>query len=211
MKVLRAVPGLVAALALAGCGGADDARPAPSAPTVPVIQPGTPGGPNSMVSTPPPTPAIDPDDVTFLGDMMVHHSQALQMAGWARTKASNRSVKAIAERIRVGQQPEINAMRVMLTQWGKPAPDLAHAEHTDHSGMPGMATPAQLTALERSRGTAFDRMFLQLMVRHHQGAVTMSRAQARTGQDLRTLELAQEIGVTQTKEIATMQNLRRSL
>jgi uncharacterized protein (DUF305 family) len=211
VKVLPAVPGLVAVLVLAGCTVGDQTQPEPSTPTVPVIQPGTPGGENSTVSTGPTTPAVDPDDVTFLGDMMVHHSQALRMAGWAQTKAANRSVKAIAERIRVGQQPEINAMRTMLTQWGKPAPDLTHTEHSDHSGMPGMARPEQLAALERTSGTAFDRMFLQLMIRHHQGAVTMSLAQARTGQDLRTLELAQEIGVTQTKEIATMLNLRRSL
>jgi uncharacterized protein (DUF305 family) len=76
---------------------------------------------------------------------------------------------------------------------------------------PGMATPAQLTALQRSSGTAYNWNFLTLMVRHHAGAVTMSRTVSRTGNNLRILELAQEIGVTQTKEITTMQKLLRSL
>ena len=121
------------------------------------------------------------------------------------------SVRALAERIRVGQQPEIDAMRAMLTAWGESAPDLTHAQHENHTGMPGMASPAELTALERTTGTSFDTMFLRLMIRHHQGAVTMSRTLADTGQDLRTGDLAQEIAVTQIKEIATMRKLQSML
>ena len=153
----------------------------------------------------------DPDDVAFLRDMMVHHSQAIVMAEWARTRARNSSVRALAERIRVGQQPEIDAMRAMLTGWGESAPDLTHAQHEDHAGMPGMASPAELTALDRSTGSSFDRMFLRLMIRHHQGAVTMSRTLADTGEDLRTGDLAQGIAVTQIKEIATMRKLQGML
>ena len=74
-----------------------------------------------------------------------------------------------------------------------------------------MASPAELAALERSTGTAFDRMFLRLMIRHHHGAVTMSRTLADTGQDLRTGDVAQEIAVTQIKEIATMRKLQGKL
>jgi len=168
--------------------------------------------PAPAVVTPAAPPARpDPDDVAFLRDMMVHHSQAIVMAGWARTRARNPSVRALAERIRVGQQPEIDAMRAMITGWGESAPDLAHAQHEDHSAMPGMASPVELTALEGSTGTSFDAMFLRLMIRHHQGAVTMSRSLADTGQDLRTGDLAQEIAITQLKEIATMQKLQGRL
>lgn len=133
------------------------------------------------------------------------------MAGWARTRARDTAVRALAERIRVGQQPEIEAMSAMLTGWGETPPDLTHAEHEQHTGMPGMATPAELTALSRTTGAAFDRMFLRLMIRHHQGAVTMSKALAITGQDPRAAELAQEIGIGQTKEIAIMQRLQGRL
>jgi uncharacterized protein (DUF305 family) len=188
---LLAVGLIVTSAVLAGCDGSSAAP--------------------SVVSTPAPSVRSDPDDVAFLRDMMVHHSQAIVMADWARTRARNPSVRALAERIRVGQQPEIDAMRAMLTGWGAPAPDLTHARHEDHTGMPGMASPAELTALERSTGTPFDKMFLRLMIRHHLGAVTMSRAVADTGQDLRTGELAQEIGITQIKEIATMRKLQSML
>lgn len=175
--------------------GCDSSSPAPAG-----------GGPSAASGVRP-----DPDDVAFLRDMMVHHSQAIVMAEWARTRARNPSVRALAERIRVGQQPEIDAMRAMLTGWGEPAPDLTHTQHENHSGMPGMASPAELATLERSTGTAFDRMFLRLMIRHHQGAVTMSRTLADTGRDLRTGDLAEELAVTQIKEIATMHRLQGML
>jgi uncharacterized protein (DUF305 family) len=191
-RQLLAVGLIVTIAVLTGCDGSS---PAPAVATPTAVQSVRP----------------DPDDVAFLRDMMVHHSQAIVMAEWARTRARNPSVRALAERIRVGQQPEIDAMRVMLTGWGQPAPDLAHAQHEDHTGMPGMASPAELTDLERSTGTSFDRMFLRLMIRHHQGAVTMSRTLADTGQDLRTGDLAQEIAVTQIKEIATMRKLQGML
>jgi uncharacterized protein (DUF305 family) len=188
---LLAVSLIVTIAVLTGCDGSSPA-PAVVSPSASSVRP-------------------DPSDVAFLRDMMVHHAQAIVMAEWARTRARNPSVRALAERIRVGQQPEIDAMRAMLTGWGQPAPDLTHAQHEDHTGMPGMASPAELTALERSTGTSFDKMFLRLMIRHHQGAVTMSRKLADTGQDLRTGDLAQEIAVTQIKEIATMRKLQGML
>lgn len=173
---------------------------------VPVVRPGSPGGP-TVTGTPPPA-APNAADTAFVRDMMVHHTQAILMAGWARSRARDTAVRALAERIRVGQQPEIDAMSAMLTGWGETPPDLTHAEH-EHAGMPGMATPAELAALQKLRGTAFDKLFLRLMIRHHQGAVTMSRALA--GQDPRAADLAQEIGVGQTKEIAIMQRLQGTL
>ncbi len=188
--------GLIVTLAATGCS--DD---------TPVVRPGSPGGP-TVTGTPPPA-GPTAADTAFVRDMMVHHTQAILMAGWARTRARDIAVRALAERIRVGQQPEIEAMGAMLTGWGETPPDLTHAEHENHSGMPGMATPVELAALRRASGTAFDKLFLRLMIRHHQGAVTMSRGLA--GQDPRTADLAQEIGVGQTKEIAIMQRLQGSL
>ncbi|GAA0581831.1 DUF305 domain-containing protein [Kribbella sandramycini] len=181
-------------------------------PSAPIIVPGTPGGPNRTVTAVPTSQAtVDPDDVKFLRDMMVHHQQAVQMTELARTRATNASVKSLAERIRVGQKPEINAMRVLLTERGQQPPDLSQSHHADHVGMPGMASPAQLADLEKASGAAFDKLFLELMIKHHEGAVAMGYTAVESGSDLRVNELAQEVNITQTKEILTMRKLQTQL
>ncbi|TDD27079.1 DUF305 domain-containing protein [Kribbella turkmenica] len=211
MGIRRSAVAVALVVVLAGCSTTEpDAKPAPSQP--PVIVPGTPGGPNRTVpALPSQAAAPDADDVTFLADMMVHHTQALLMAGHAPAAAENPKVKGLAERIRVGQKPEIEAMRQMLVARGQTPPDLTHVDHMDHSGMPGMATHDELATLARARGTAFDQLFLSLMIKHHQGAVTMSRTVIDKGTDPQVGELAQDVGVTQTKEIATMRQLQKEL
>lgn len=196
---------LLAAVALSGCT-TDDPVGTPT--SAPVVQPGTPGGPNrTLSSVPATTAAVDPDDVTFLRDMMVHHQQAVLMSSLAPQRVRDAAVGRLAERIRVGQPAEIDAMRDMLVERGAQPPDLSHVQHTDHTAMAGMASPAQLAALRHARGQAFDRLFLQLMIRHHQGAVTMVKTVAEKGSDIRVQEVASDIAVTQTKEIATMRQL----
>ncbi|ADB29803.1 protein of unknown function DUF305 [Kribbella flavida DSM 17836] len=198
---------------LVGCRSSapQTAAPAP-APSVPVIVPGTPGGPNRTLATLPSSAVtVDPDDLTFLADMMIHHSQALVMAERAKTAAADQRVRSLAERIRVGQKPEIEAMRQLLTERGGTPPPLEHVEHTDHGDMPGMATPAELARLLQATGKAFDTQFLTLMIKHHEGAVAMSGRVIEHGSDLRVGELAQDVGVTQTKEIATMRTLLKEL
>jgi uncharacterized protein (DUF305 family) len=205
LKLLAAV----AMLGIAGCSSSPDAAPTPS---VPVIVPGTPGGPNQTLTALPTTATTaDPDDVVFLKDMMVHHTQAVQLTALAAGSAVNPKVRALADRIRAGQQPEIEAMRQLLTARGETPPALEHVQHLDHSDMPGMATPAQLASLQQATGKAFDTLFLQLMIKHHEGAVTMSGLQLENGSDLRVSELAQDVTVTQTKEIATMRQLQKEL
>ncbi|MFG1818820.1 DUF305 domain-containing protein [Kribbella sp. NPDC049174] len=211
MGIRRSVVAAALVAVLAGCSTTERAAE-PPATQAPVIVPGTPGGPNQTLSAPPSrTSGVDPDDVAFLADMMVHHTQALRMAGYAATSAENAKVKALAERIRVGQQPEIEAMRQMLVARAQTPPDLTHVDHMDHSDMPGMATHDELTTLEKTRGKAFDQLFLSLMIKHHQGAVTMSGTVIDKGTDPQIGELAQEVGVTQTKEIATMRQLQKGL
>jgi uncharacterized protein (DUF305 family) len=206
------IAAVLVAVTITGCSSdpKPQAAPAPTGP--PVIVPGTPGGPNKTMTALPSTQrTVDPDDVSFLSDMMIHHTQALQMADWAGTSAANARVKAMAERIRVGQKPEIESMRQLLTAAGQTPPDLEHVEHMDHSKMPGMATPAELTTLQKVRGKAFDELFLSLMIKHHEGAVTMSGEEIENGSEIRVGELAQEVSVTQTKEIATMKQLLKEL
>jgi uncharacterized protein (DUF305 family) len=211
VRISRAGAAAALVAVVAGCSTTERAAEPPAS-QPPVIVPGTPGGPNQTLSAVPNQASkVDPDDVTFLADMMVHHTQALRMAGFAKTSAENAKVKSLAERIRVGQQPEIEAMRQLLTARGQTPPDLTHVDHMDHSTMPGMATPDELTTLEKARGKAFDHLFLTLMIKHHQGAVTMSGAVIDKGTDPQIGELAQDVGVTQTKEIATMRQLQKGL
>ena len=208
----RAIAVALIAVTIAGCSSDPKPQAAPTPTGPPVIVPGTPGGPNRTVSALPSTQStVDPDDTKFLSDMMIHHTQALQMADWAGTSAANARVKALAERIRVGQKPEIESMRQLLTAAGQTPPDLEHVEHMDHSKMPGMATQAELTTLQKARGKAFDELFLNLMIKHHEGAVTMSGEQLENGSEIRVGELAQEVTATQTKEIATMKQLLKEI
>lgn len=173
----------------------------------PVLAPGAPGEPNSTLTATPATPDVQQGDLTFLADMVVHHAQAVQMAELVPERAASDDVRRLAERILAGQQPEIDAMSAMISERGGEVPSLEHHEHMDHSAMAGMATPAQLEALEAATGAGFDRQFLTLMIRHHEGALEMVDQLLRGSTDIRIEELATEIGVTQTKEIATMRAL----
>jgi uncharacterized protein (DUF305 family) len=208
----RTIAVLLLALPIAGCSSDPDPQVAPTPSGPPVIVPGTPGGPNKTVSELPKVEqTVDPDDTGFLSDMMIHHTQALQMAAWAPASAANPRVKALAERIRVGQKPEIESMRQLLTAAGQTPPDLEHVQHEDHSKMPGMATHDELTTLEQARGKAFDQLFLNLMIKHHEGAVSMSVKQFENGSEIRVSEMAQEVSATQSKEISTMKQLLKEL
>jgi uncharacterized protein (DUF305 family) len=204
MMVRRVVCGLTAALAmfgLAACTSGDDKPDAP-----PVIAPGGPGEPAKTLppGQRPSGGVAQPNsaDVTFISHMVVHHQQALDMAALAPSRAANASVKAIASRIGDSQRVEIDALNAWLKQHGA-----EHAAHGDMGPMPGMATPAQLDQLRAASGPAFDALFLQLMITHHQGALTMSHEVQNKGGDQRVQDLADEIISVQAGEINRMQDL----
>jgi len=119
-------------------------------------------------------------DVDFMSGMIPHHAQALIMAGWAPTHAARQDVKVLCERILVGQRDEIEFMRNWLRDRGEPVPDPTSTKHrmkmngVEHDMlMPGMLTQDEMDQLEKARGSEWDRLFLQGMIRHHQGAVKM--------------------------------------
>jgi len=117
-------------------------------------------------------------DVHFMAGMIGHHAQAVLMAGWAPTHAAGAPVRALCERIVVGQRDEIALMQRWLGERHEPVPEADAAHYAmpgmDHSMlMPGMLTAEQLAQLDRARGPEFDRLFLTLMIQHHQGAITM--------------------------------------
>ncbi|PWJ54904.1 Uncharacterized conserved protein, DUF305 family [Quadrisphaera granulorum] len=149
-------------------------------------------------------------DVSFARDMVVHHEGALTMAELATQRASTPEVKALAERIMAAQQPEIDLMQGWLTAWGADP----SSQHSGHSGMDmdSMGMSADDTAaLQAATGTAFDRLFLQQMTVHHEGAVTMARQELAEGTDAEAKALAQRIEADQTAEIAEMAALLAQL
>nr|WP_291891434.1 DUF305 domain-containing protein [Maricaulis sp.] len=157
---------------VAGAGFAQDA---------PIVQPGAPGEANRQLSA---EEAVEiaanrysDDDVRFMQGMILHHFQAVQMAALVGERTSTQSLVDIASRIDISQEDEIAFMQSWLRERSEDAPDPANDPHAMHHGghhnMSGMASPAQMVALEAASGTAFDRMFLELMIAHHDGAVDM--------------------------------------
>lgn len=144
-------------------------------------------------------------DVTFAQGMIPHHQQALEMAELAATRAADPEVSALAQQIRRGQSPEIATMRSWLAAWGQPtaAPD----HDGEHARMAGMLTDAQLTGLRGASGKQFDRMFCELMIVHHEGALAMARDLIVEGASPRAKQLAHQIADAQQAEIAKMKAL----
>jgi uncharacterized protein (DUF305 family) len=184
-----------------------------------VIQPGRPGEeastgtPGEPVEQPPPNHS----DIAFMQMMVPHHAQALEMAKLARLHAVDPAVRRMAARIRAAQGPEILTMSAWLERQNVevPQPDddpreFDHAQH-GHDGMMGMLSEAEMTALENARGARFDRLFLRAMIRHHRGAVGMAETVSAEGADVLVSELAADVHVTQTSEIARMRQLLSQL
>ncbi|GGK58422.1 lipoprotein [Planomonospora parontospora subsp. parontospora] len=200
---------LAAALSLTACSAGSEPPPRASGPTVPIIVPGRPGedartvGP-AEAATLVPTPTANAADVKYVQDMIVHHRQALDMADLAPARARSVPLKGLASRIADSQGPEIQFMTSWLQQQGQRVPD----HHTGHDGMPGMAAPEQLEALRAASGQDFDRLFLDLMIAHHRGAITMSEQVLGAGSHIKIEELANEVSVTQGAEIRRMLEMR---
>jgi uncharacterized protein (DUF305 family) len=117
-------------------------------------------------------------DVQFMSGMIGHHAQAVLMASWAPTHGASAAVRALCERIVVGQTDEIGLMQRWLRERHETVPAADARGHMmagmDHPMlMPGMLTPEQMSALDRARGTEFDRQFLLGMIMHHEGAIIM--------------------------------------
>jgi len=181
--------------------------PRPTGSPIPVIVPGRPGESASVVPadkiTAPDRTRYNSLDVTFVRMMIPHHEQALELAALAPSRVRDPQVRAIAERIRVAQGPEISVLRAWLAERGEA--DRPGGGH-DHATMPGMASPQALSALAGADGAAFDRMFVDLMSAHHQGAIDMCLQVLRGGADERLQKLATDIAAEQRIEISRMRD-----
>jgi uncharacterized protein (DUF305 family) len=151
-------------------------------------------------------PEFNDQDVTFATDMIGHHRQAIEMAGLASERQAGPEVAALAKRIEEAQQPEIDTMAGWLEDWGKPVPAENPMEHGGHA-MPGMMSGDQLEDLGKASGRAFDRLFLEMMIEHHEGAIEMAEKERASGANPDAKALADRVIADQTAEIAEMRKL----
>ncbi|MFJ8733456.1 DUF305 domain-containing protein [Streptomyces bauhiniae] len=210
-SLITALLAATAALAVGGCsgsGGSGDSGAKSAAQNGPsVIAPGKPGEANRTMSAEDAAEQREDDnspnaaDRSYAHMMIAHHTQALRMTELAPKRAESTQVKRIAERISAAQGPEINSMKGWLATYGKGG--TAH----DHGTMPGMATGAQLTELRAAKGKAFDRLFLKLMIAHHQGAITMATDVKAQGNNIQIEEMADDVIAQQTSEIVRMRDM----
>ena len=144
---------------------------------VPILQPGAPGNPTKELDPETAIAIADSSytaaDVEFLQGMIVHHYQAFLMSEMAPSRTNNQTILDLAGRIDASQIDEIDFMENWLAERGKSIPDPTLMGHSHHHKMMGMATPEQMNKLEASNSTDFDRLYLNLMIRHHDGAIDM--------------------------------------
>jgi uncharacterized protein (DUF305 family) len=210
----------VAAAVALGLGGfvafrLTDGSPERS-PSARVVQPGAPGQPgrtlsNEELSSLAP-PRFTVADTLFMQRMILHHGQALEMTALVKGRNASRDLPPLAGRIEVSQRDEIAQMRRWLAERGQPAPG-SPGSHAEHGDMPGMLTPAELGRLGQARGAAFDRLFLEFMIRHHQGALTMVQELYAAGGGLESASdrFAREVNADQNIEISRMRELLAKL
>jgi uncharacterized protein (DUF305 family) len=198
--------GLAAAVVVAACAGATaGSGGAPRPVLTPAAQAAADSG----------RPAYTAADVHFMSGMIGHHAQAVLMAGWAPSHGASPAVRALCERIVVGQRDEIGLMQRWLRERRQPVPE-GDASHDMMSGMdhsklmPGMLTAEQLAQLDAARGPEFDRLFLTFMIQHHEGAITMvEQLFGATGaaQDDNVFKFASDVHVDQITEIDFMSKM----
>ncbi|GAA1017520.1 hypothetical protein Aple_032020 [Acrocarpospora pleiomorpha] len=191
---LTVAAGAGAVVLLAACGGDDSVSG----------QDMTGGTPAAAAAGAQPGASFNDADVMFAQMMIPHHQQAVEMAELAETRAGDAEVRDLAAKIKAAQDPEIVMLRGRLTAWGEPeAPEGGHSGHS----MPGMMPEDDMKKLEASTGAEFDRLFSQLMIVHHNGAIEMARTEQAQGADPEAKALARTIGTAQRAEVERMQKI----
>jgi uncharacterized protein (DUF305 family) len=182
-----------------------------------IVQPGAPGqagrtlSPEELAKLSP--PAHNGADTAFMQRMIPHHAQALEMTALVEGRSQSADVPLLAERIEISQRDEIAQMQRWLTDRGLAVPT-PHANHPGHDTlMPGMLNDHQLAQLEQARGAEFDRLFLQLMIRHHEGALVMVQELYASGGGLEPASdrFAREVNADQNIEINRMRDILAKL
>ena len=182
---------------------------------VPIVQPGAPGQPGRTLSSAEASNLVSlrftDADVKFMQGMIAHHAQAVEMSALVAERAQRDAITTIAQRISLSQEDEIAMMEQWLESRNQPLtlPAGGHGMHDDmHSEMmPGMISEADMSRLASLSGAEFDSLFLELMIRHHEGALTMVEDlldQPGSAQDSVLFEFTSEVTADQTSEIERM-------
>jgi len=202
---------VVAAFATATAGPKGKGPKGPKGPKPPVEEPTTPP-PTEDPTTPPEPEDLDADDVQFVRMMIPHHHQAILMSELAPGRASDPGVAALAERILFEQGVEINTMQFWQQVQGLAItdPSTAYEGMLDNPmmlEMMGMASRAEMEQLAASSGAAYDRLFLELMIPHHEGAVRMLVNLATNGSDQFLAALGNDMMTAQSVQIWQMEQM----
>ena len=206
---LRRIAALVLALVAGSCG---------IAPSPPIVQPGAPGEAARVITV---DKAVDLSrvqhtaaDARFMQGMIGHHAQALEMTALLASRTESESMRKLALRIQLSQADEIQMMQRWLEARGLQAPN-EHAHHTHGATlMPGMLTPEEMERLAGASGAAFDRLFLDFMIKHHEGALIMVKELFSTpaaGQESEIFAFASDVDADQRMEIDRMRGMLREL
>lgn len=197
-KTIAVAAATAAALTVAGCSSNTSA-----APTSTSSMPGMDHGSTSASAAPNVTRTDFNDaDVMFLQMMYPHHAQAIDMSKLVADRSQDQEVITLAQNIEKAQGPEMTKMTDLLQSVGKPAPS---AESSGH--MTGVMSTEQMTSLEALSGAAFDRMWLQMMIDHHEGAIDMSNTELQDGINPDAKKMAQAIIANQQAEITQMRGM----
>ncbi len=188
-----------------------------------IVQPGAPGTSNKTLSKDMATASEAPRapskaDVEFMQGMIMHHSQAVEMAELLKTRTKDPAIMELGKKIDVSQSDEMRWMKQWLTDRGFPISMMSGMDMKgDMKGMdmsmpmmPGMLTPAQMDTLRKSSGPKFDHLFLTGMIQHHGGALLMVKdlfANSGAGQDPQLFDFASDVDNTQQAEIDIMRHM----
>lgn len=198
---------------------AQGATPPPPAQGAAIVQPGAPGSASKILAAAPPMAksTYTAADTTFMQGMIHHHAQAIEMVELLKTRTSRRDMQLLGKKIEVSQNDEMKMMRNWLKDRGEEVPmDHGHGQMMMMGSgemmapMPGMLTERQMTALAAAKGPAFDKLFLEGMIQHHEGALTMVDALFATpgaGQESIIFDFATHVDADQRMDISRMRGM----
>lgn len=197
-------------------------------PSSAVLKPENPGdevdplSPEDIAEAQVPDDQWNDADAEFMTMMVLHHAQAMEMTDLVPARSDSEQLRTFSERMHLAQRGEIGYMTDWLEERELTVPEEARAVEDgeipstgshDHgeAHMPGMLTEEEITALTQAEGEDFDRLFLEGMIKHHEGALEMSAGVHVTGEDLLTQELAGHIASDQHAEIMRLEDLLAEL
>jgi uncharacterized protein (DUF305 family) len=177
----------------------------------PIVQPGAPGQPSRVITAAAAADVSKVDyidtDIKFMQGMIGHHAQAIEMVTFIPTHTHRREMVLLGQRIDISQNDEIKMMQEWLRARGQQVPALNAMHAHGATIMPGMLTEEEMARLARANGDEFDRLFLEGMIKHHEGAITMVKelfATPGAGQDVSVFSFANDVDIDQRMEIQRM-------